>query len=509
MTNVLEYTPIDDISSIINEVRTNYKTGITKDLAFRKEQLKKMIQFFEENNAEFEKCVWSDLRKHRMEVLAETAPVVNNCKYLIENLDRLATPVSPKKHYIMNSSDVTYIRKEPKGVVLVIGSWNYPVHLLLMPVIGAIAAGNAVIIKPSEVAAHTAATITKLLSKYLDQRFYRVINGAAEETTKILENQLDHIFYTGGGTVGSIIMEKAAKHLTPVTLELGGKSPTYIGPDAINQLTANRISWGKFYNNGQTCVAPDYILVKRENAEELIKLLRKSITQFYSEQPEKSDSYGRIVNHRQFDRLQSWLDNVDPASIVIGGQSNRDDLFFAPTVVYPAPANGTLLMDNEIFGPILPIVPVDDVNEAIDVINSKSHPLVIYVFSNDKEETQKVINQTLSGGVLANDTLMHVVESSIPFGGVGPSGMGNYHGDRSFDTFTHERSTMLKSTRLESMMGARYPPYNDDKYNLFSLLINGLPSSFGDKVSTLKQFVGSSISVFWSSPDAKQENSKL
>ncbi|CAO3651339.1 unnamed protein product [Cunninghamella echinulata] len=508
MTNILEYTPIDQITPIINEVRKHYRTGVTKDVAFRKEQLNKMIQLLEENKPELEKAVWLDLRKHRMEALAEIAPVVNNCKYLIENIDRLATPVSPKKHYMMNASDITYIRKEPKGVVLVIGAWNYPIHLLLMPVIGAIAAGNAVILKPSEVSANTANVITKLLPNYLDQRFYRTINGAAEETTKVLENQLDHIFYTGGGTVGTIVMEKAARHLTPVTLELGGKSPTYVGPDAVNQLTANRIAWGKFYNNGQTCVAPDYILVQRDNAEELISYLRKSIRQFYSEHPEKSESYGRIVNQRQFDRLKSWLDAVDPKSIVIGGETNRDDLFIAPTVVYPAPVSGNLLMDNEIFGPIIPIVPIDNVDDALDIINSKSHPLVVYIFSNDKAEVQKILDQTISGGVLVNDTLMHVVESSIPFGGIGPSGMGSYHGDRSFDTFTHERSTMIKSTRLESMMEARYPPYNDDKYNIFSILISGLPSGFGDKISTIRQFFGSSISIFWSA-DKKHENSKL
>ncbi|ORZ21614.1 Aldehyde/histidinol dehydrogenase [Absidia repens] len=502
----LEYTPIQDIPTIIDDARQFYKTGTTKELAFRKQQLKQVIRYLEDSEKGIENAVYSDLKKHRMEVLAEIAPVINECKYLIENLDRLAKPVSPKKLYWINATDTTYVRKEPKGVVLVIGAWNYPVHLTLMPVVGAIAAGNCVILKPSEVASHTAAFLTKTMSGYLDQRFFKIVNGAVDETTALLDRPLDHIFYTGGGTIGSIVMGKAAKFLTPVTLELGGKSPTYVAPDAVNQCTANRIAWGKFYNNGQTCVAPDYIIVQREHAESLVSELQKTIKEFYGEYPEKSDSYGRIINHRQFDRLKKCLDSVDPATVVIGGQTNRDDLFIAPTVIYPATASGNPIMDNEIFGPILPVVPVDNIDEAIDIINSKPHPLVTYIFSDKKKEINKVIEQSTSGGVLVNDTLMHILETSLPFGGVGASGMGNYHGDKSFTTFSHERSTMIKSTGLESVMGARYPPYNQDKYNLFSVLIYGLPSSIVAKAQTIKTFLGSSVQVFFGSSSSQDTN---
>ncbi|KAI8334651.1 Aldehyde/histidinol dehydrogenase [Chlamydoabsidia padenii] len=493
----LQYTSIQEIPTIVEDARRFYKTGATKDLSYRKNQLKQIICYLQENENEIEKAIWNDLKKHRMEVLAEIAPVINECKYLIENLDRLAKPVSPKKLYWIHATDTTYIRKEPKGVVLVIGAWNYPIHLTLMPIVGAIAAGNCVILKPSEVSPHTSALLAKTLTSYIDVRSFKIINGGVDETTVLLDQHVNHIFYTGNGKVGSIVMEKAAKFLTPVTLELGGKSPTYVAPDAISQVTANRIAWGKYYNNGQTCVAPDYILVQRDHAENLVELLQKSIKEFYGEYPEKSDSYGRIINHRQFDRLKNALDEVDPTNVIIGGQTNRDDLFIAPTIIYPAPANGVAIMEDEIFGPILPVVPVDDVDEAIDIINSKPSPLVTYIFGDKKTEINHVIEQTTSGGVLVNDTLMHILEASLPFGGVGASGMGNYHGDKSFDTFSHERSTMIKSTNLESAMIARYPPYNDDKYNMFSVLIYGLPSSFIAKAQTIKNFLGASVQVFF------------
>ncbi|KAI8097217.1 Aldehyde/histidinol dehydrogenase [Halteromyces radiatus] len=498
----LEYTPLSDIPGIINDVKQTFRTGLTKDLAFRKKQLKQLIRYFEENEAEIEKVVWSDLKKHRMEVLAETAPVVNECKYMLDNLDRLAKPTSPKKVYWINAMDTTFVRKEPKGVVLVLGAWNYPIHLALMPVVGAIAAGNCVILKPSEISSHTANFMAKTITSYLDQRFFKVINGAVQETSAILNHPFDHIFYTGGGTVGTIVMEKAAKFLTPVTLELGGKSPTYVTPESVNQVTANRIVWGKFYNNGQTCVAPDYVLVHRDHAEKMVSALQKSIRDFYGLYAEKSNSYGRIINQRQFDRLVSLLNGVPSETIVLGGYSHQDDLFIAPTIVYPAPARGVALMNDEIFGPILPVVPVDNVDEAIEIINQKPQPLVTYIFSDNKTEINKVLDQTSSGGVLVNDTLMHVVETSLPFGGIGGSGMGNYHGDRSFTTFSHERSTMIKSTALEPVIGARYPPYNDDKYNLFSVLINGLPASIGAKLQTIKTVLGSSYRVLFSSSPA-------
>ncbi|KAI8343748.1 Aldehyde/histidinol dehydrogenase [Chlamydoabsidia padenii] len=463
--NGLEYTPIHDIPGIIDNTRNFYKTGSSKDLAFRKHQLEQMVLYLKENQTELENAICSDIKRHRIVTLAEMAPVINECNYLINNLNRLVKPVSPKKWYWLNVMDTTYTRKEPKGIVLII------------------------------VASHTAAFLTRTITNYLDRRSFKIINGGADETNIVLDHPFDHIFYTGGNVAGKIVLEKAAKFFTPVTLELGGKSPVLIAPDTNHQEVANRVVFGKFLNNGQTCVAPDYILVQHDHAESLIKALRQSIRDFFGDMPEKSDSYGRIINLRQFDRLKRILDGVDPKTVVIGGQCDEQDLYIAPTVVYPASVDGTEMMDFELFGPILPVVPVDDIDEAIKIINAKPHPLVTYIFSNQRDLVNKVIEQTTSGGVLVNDTLVHTLEASLPFGGVGASGMGNYHGDYSFNTFSHERSVMIKPTGFEHIMTARYPPFNQDKYYLFETVVYGLPSCLSAKLKTIKCFFESLIEV--------------
>ncbi|KAI9276916.1 Aldehyde/histidinol dehydrogenase, partial [Phascolomyces articulosus] len=387
----------------------------------------------------------------------------------------------------LNSSDKTYIRKEPKGVVLVIAAWNYPVQLLLAPVVGAIAAGNCAVIKPSEVAEATNSLIVEQLPKYLDPRAYTVVSAGVVETTALLEQKFDHIFYTGNGMVGKIVMTAAAKHLTPVTLELGGKSPAIVCDSADINLTAHRLLWGKFYNSGQTCVAPDYVIVSHDKLEALTKAFRKTVKEFFGNNPQESQSYGRIINHRQFDRLQKILDTVDQSKIIIGGQTDRENLFITPTIVGPVDADDPYIMEDEIFGPILPIVAIKNLTEAVKVINSK---------------------QTNSGGTLVNDTLMHLQEMSLPFGGVGPSGMGSYHGDCSFDTFTHERSTMIKSTALEATNQARYPPYTDSKKELMSVFILGLPLGTYAKAKAISNAVGAFCNVLFSSSETSQ-NSKL
>ncbi|KAF7727478.1 Aldehyde dehydrogenase [Apophysomyces ossiformis] len=497
MTN-LAYTPKGSIPTIVAKLRENFKSGITKDVAFRKEQLKNLLCCIEENAAEFQEAVHRDLRKHKMEIsIGELSPVVDEVQYMIKNVDRLAKPTYPTKRFKINSLDKTYVRKEPKGVVLVIGAWNYPVNLLLLPAVGAIAAGNCVILKPSEVSAHTAAAMARLLPKYLDERAYAVINGGVEETTALLDQQLDHIFYTGNGTVGKIIMTAAAKHLTPVTLELGGKSPAVVAPDADLEITANRLAFGKFFNNGQTCVAPDYVLIEKHRVEPLVTAFKRTIEDFYGEDAQKSDSYGRIINTRQFDRLKALLDSCDPASVVVGGKTDRDDLFFSPTVVAPVERDANL-MQEEIFGPILPIVGIEDMDDAIDVINSRDHPLAMYIFSSNAKTYNKILDNTNSGGALVNDTLMHLQEMSLPFGGVGGSGMGSYHGDRSFEVFIHERSTMVKSAGLENVIAARYPPYTEDKLTVLSLLVLGLPRSLGAKIKAVFSAIAASRNVLFS-----------
>ncbi|KAI9249815.1 Aldehyde/histidinol dehydrogenase [Helicostylum pulchrum] len=497
------YTSIDTIPSIVNTLRMQFNTGLTKDIQFRKEQLNNLIRFCNENNDALCKALWSDLRKHVMECdVGEISPIVDECQFMIKNLDKFSKPVHTSKRFLMNAADKTYVRKEAKGVVLVLGAWNYPVNLLLMPVVGAIAAGNCVVMKPSEVSQHTAEFIATVLPKYLDPRAYTVVTGGVPETTSLLENRFDHIFYTGNGQVGKIVMTAAAKHLTPVTLELGGKSPAFVTEDADVNITAHRLLWGKFFNNGQTCVAPDYVLCHKDKLEPLLKAFKDTIVEYYGKDPHSSESYGRIVSTRQFDRLKGLLDKCDPSTIVTGGQTDREDLYIAPTIVSPITPDH-ILMQEEIFGPILPIISVDNMDEAINIVNNRDHPLALYVFASSKYKYNKILDKTSSGGVLVNDILMHLQELSLPFGGVGPSGSGSYHGEKSFDTFTHSRSTMVKDLMSEPVVSCRYPPYNQDKGKILNVMVYGFPAGIGAKFSTFGGFCG----AFWNFMFKKSESS--
>ncbi|KAI8339904.1 Aldehyde/histidinol dehydrogenase [Chlamydoabsidia padenii] len=486
MSSHLEYTPVDKIPAIVASLRNTFNTGLTKDIEFRKQQLQQLLLFMDEKRDALMDALYLDLHKHRMESnIGEISSIVDECLYMIKNMGRLTKPVSTTKRFKMNALDKTIIRKEAKGVVLVIGAWNYPVNLLLMPVVGAIAAGNCILLKPSEVSANTAAVITKFLPDYLDKRAFAFVNGGVEETTAVLEQRFDHIFYTGNGMVGKIVMKASAEHLTPVTLELGGKSPVIVAPDADLSVTANRLVWGKFFNNGQTCVAPDYVLVTKDQQEKLITAIRKTLLRFYTANPQKCDSYGRIVSTRQFDRLKDLLNHYDASQIAIGGKTDRDDLYIEPTVLKSISSNDEHVMQQEIFGPILPIVPVENMEEAIQIVNNRDHPLAMYIFATSPVIYNNILDKTNSGGAVVNDTLMHLQELSLPFGGVGGSGMGSYHGDKSFDTFVHERSTMIKKTNMESALTARYPPYTDEKDKMLSFLVYGLPSSASAKLNTM------------------------
>ncbi|KAI8142606.1 Aldehyde/histidinol dehydrogenase [Fennellomyces sp. T-0311] len=491
------FTPVQKIPEIVQGLRTTFDdAGLTKDLAFRKQQLQKLLRFMEEHTTDIEDVLYKDLHKHQLEsVTAEVAPVVDECKYMIKNLERLAKPTYPKKRFAINSSDKTFVRKEPKGVALIIDSL--------------VAFARCWCNCCRQLREHTAELIVRELPKYLDPRAYAVVNGGVVETTALLEQKFDHIFYTGNGAVGRIVMTAAAKHLTPVTLELGGKSPAIVTDSADIELTASRLLWGKYYNCGQTCVAPDYVLVAQDKHEQLIEAFRKVVKEYFGENPQDSESLGRIINVRQFDRLTKILDSTDPAKVVIGGKSDRENLYIAPTVVSPVDADDAQLMQNEIFGPILPVVPVKDLKEAVGIINSKDKPLAMYIFASKSSDYNYIMDKTNSGGTLVNDTLMHLQEMSLPFGGIGASGMGNYHGDRSFDTFTHERSTMIKSTALESLMKVRYPPYDSNKKHLMSVMVFGLPASAGAKIKTVATVCGAAWNIFFSSKEQKKQDSKL
>ncbi|KAF9278309.1 hypothetical protein BGZ68_008658 [Mortierella alpina] len=343
------------------------------------------------------------------------------------------------------------------GSVLIIAPWNYPIFLTIGPMVGAIAAGCTAVIKPSEMAAHTAKIMTELLPRYLDSRAYTIINGAVHETTKLLENKWDHIFYTGNGMVAKIIMKAAAQHLTSLTLELGGKSPVIVDENA----------------NMTTCVAPDYILVTAKAEEKFIPALKKAVQELLGSNPQSSTDYGRIINNRHFHRLSKVLNENQSGEIVIGGQTDEKDLYIAPTVVANVDRDDKL-MEDEIFGPLLPMIRVADIDDAIEFINSKDDPLALYVFSSNKKLINKVMDSTRSGGILVNDTLMHVAEGNLPFGGIGPSGMGSYHGVESFNCFTHERSTMIKDLNPVAE-AVRYAPYTSTNLKIARIALESVP----------------------------------
>ncbi|NXS70337.1 AL3B1 dehydrogenase, partial [Pandion haliaetus] len=361
--------------------------------------------------------------------------------------------------------DSAFIRKDPYGVVLIIAPWNYPIHLLLVPLIGAIAAGNCVVIKPSEITKNSETLVAEVLPGYLDNDCFAVVTAGVQETTRLLENKFDYIFFTGTScspSVGRIVMTAAAKHLTPVTLELGGKNPCYVSDTCDVQNVARRVAWGRFFNAGQTCIAPDYVLCSAAMQENLLPALHKAITDFYGPNPRESPDFGRIMGDKQFQRVQALLRS---GRVVIGGQTDAEERYIAPTVLVDLQPSDPI-MQEEIFGPILPIVIVANVDEAIDFINSRERPLVVYAFSSDDKVVNQVLERTSSGGFCGNDTLMHVTLTSLPFGGIGNSGLGKYHGKFTFDTFTHHRGCLHRNMGLEALNALRYPPYSQQKLGI-------------------------------------------
>ena len=349
----------------------------------------------------------------------------------------------------------SYIMKEPYGTVLIIGPFNYPFQLLIEPLIGAIAAGNTVILKPSEFTPNVSGVIQQIIADAFDPEYINIIQGNADTTQTLLQFPFDYIFFTGSEQVGRVVYGAASKNLTPVTLELGGKSPAIIDESANIKVASERICFGKFTNAGQTCVAPDYLLVNRKVKDELISALKKTITEFYGTNIQDSPDYGRIVNKKHYHRLNELL-NIHHPEITFGGQTDIDENFIAPTILEGTTFDSKI-MEDEIFGPILPIIAYDDFDEAIDLIRTKPKPLSLYLFSEDENSSERILNELSFGGGAINDTLMHLANPNLPFGGVGASGIGKYHGKYSFDTFSHDKSYIFKSTRLESSL--LFPPY--------------------------------------------------
>jgi len=440
-------------SEIIRKQRDFFRTGNTKDVNFRLQKLKILKQAIIEYEQAIFQAVKADLHKPDEETFAtETVLILKEIDYAIKHLKAWSKPKKAKIPVQLLPASAR-IHPEPLGVVLIIGPWNYPIQLILSPLVGAIAAGDCAILKPSEIAPHTSHLLYEMIKKYFEKAYITVVEGGVETSQQLLAEKFDHIFFTGGTVVGKIVMEAAAKHLTPVTLELGGKSPCIVDTQINVEYTARRITWGKFTNAGQTCVAPDYLLVNKRIKENLLDAIQKCIQEFYSDNPAKSPDYGRIINQKHFERLVNFLKD---GKILIGGETNPLERYIAPTVIDNVSLTDPV-MQEEIFGPILPVVEYTEITEAIALINSRPKPLALYVFSDHKNLQQQVCRETSSGGVGINNTLMHLSVSSLPFGGVGDSGMGSYHGKAGFDTFSHHKSILHKPFLLDFKL--LYPPY--------------------------------------------------
>ncbi|CAG8621180.1 11938_t:CDS:2 [Ambispora gerdemannii] len=482
------YTKINEFPQIIQQLRTSFSEQLTKPIEYRKSQIHQLYKLVHENEEPIIQALVKDLSKPKSEILTgELFVIKQEITEIVNNLDEW---VKPEKVTLPLSlrMGTSYIRKEPKGTVLIIAPWNYPILLALSPLIGAIAAGCTVVCKPSEAVPHCANLLGELFPKYLDQNAYRLVQGGPAEMTKLLEHRFDHIFYTGSSTIGKVIMTAAAKHLTSVTLELGGKSPAIVLKDTDISITAKRIIWAKIYNCGQTCIAPDYIICERSVQSALIEALTKALSEMLGTEIQTNTSYARIINQRHFDRIQALVKGTK-GRIVVGGDTDRSDLYIAPTVVADVP-KGDTLMESEIFGPILPILVVDNIDEAIEFVNSGEVPLAFYPFSSNNNTIEYILDRVQSGGVCINDCLMHGAVPTIPFGGKGNSGMGSYHGKKSFDTFSHERSVLKTPFYIEKALSVRYPPYTDSKMQLFKWMVLYKKPNFSS-TSLLRRIFGS------------------
>lgn len=452
----------------LNQIAANLRQAIYKEghlsVALRKKRLMALKKAVSMKEALINKALKSDLGKSAFEsYVTEVGFILEEIGYTLKNLEdwtkdkKVKTPLTlfPGK---------SFIHPEPYGVVLIISPWNYPFQLCLSPVIGAIAAGNRVVIKPSEFAPETFKVIKSLMTEIFKENEVQVVEGALEETQALLKQKFDYIFFTGSTAVGKIMMKAAAENLTPVTLELGGKSPCLLDETANIDVAARRCAWGKFINAGQTCVAPDYVLIPRKLQAEFVQKMRAHLKNFYGETAKNSQDYPRIVNEKHFDRLK---DLIIPEKVVIGGNLIREEKFIDPTIMENVSFSDKI-MEDEIFGPVLPIIPYDKLEEAIEKILSMPKPLAFYLFSENSTNQKEIIEKIPFGGGCVNDTVIHLANPHLPFGGVGTSGIGSYHGQKSFDTFTHYKSVFQQGTKVDIPL--RYPPY-EGKLNWLKLLI--------------------------------------
>ena len=443
------------IKNIYSKQKKFFESGKTRELDFRIETLKKLKNIIKKNEADILNALQSDLGKSEFEGYStEIGLIYDEINLSIKNI-RKWSKIKKVKSPIIYYPSKSYIYKEPYGVTVIIGPFNYPFQLVLAPLIGAIAAGNTAMIKPSESTVKTAKIIEKIINNNFSKEYLRVVNplGGKETVTELVELPVDYIFFTGSVKVGKIIMEKASKNLTPLTLELGGKSPCIVDKDAKLEYAAKRIVWGKLINAGQTCIAPDYLYVHKSIKNKLLELIVKEIKKQYGENLKENKDYPRIVNRITIERLEKY---ISEGHIYFGGDIDKDKMYMEPTILTNIKEDSKV-MEEEIFGPILPVIEFQKLDEVISYVTKRDKPLALYYFSESKSNIEKVLKSTTAGGVTINDTIIHVANPSLPFGGVGSSGMGKYHGKASFDTFSHEKSVMKRGTFIEFEI--RFAPF--------------------------------------------------
>ncbi|MFN8364416.1 MAG: aldehyde dehydrogenase [Cloacibacterium normanense] len=457
MSKIMNY------ADILQQQKTFFNSHATKDLDFRKAQLQKLKKVVKSNEKLLYDAIYQDFGKSEFETFGtEISFIYKDIDYYLKNLKSFAKPKNVLTNIVnqMGSSKIVF---EPLGNCLVIGAWNYPYQLTLTPVIAAIAAGNTCMIKPSELPENTMTAMAKLINENFDAQFLYVVEGGVEETTAILKLRFDKIFFTGSPRVGKIVYKAAAEHLTPVTLELGGKSPAFVTEKADLQIAAKRIVWGKFINAGQTCVAPDYLYVAENIKAKFLKVLIEEIKK--RNYTDNVDHYCKIINERNFDRLEKMIDRE---KVVFGGETNREKRYISPTVLDNVTWEDAV-MQEEIFGPILPILTYKNLETAMQTVVEGEKPLSAYLFSNDAKEQELFTEKLSFGGGCINDTLMHLSNDRLPFGGVGNSGIGHYHGKFGFIAFSHQKAILKKSNYLEPEL--KYPPYSDAKLNILKKLL--------------------------------------
>ena len=457
MSKIMNY------ADILQQQKTFFNTHATKDLDFRKAQLQKLKKVVKSNEKLLYDAIYQDFGKSEFETFGtEISFIYKDIDCYLKNLKSFAKPKNVLTNIVnqMGSSKIVF---EPLGNSLVIGAWNYPYQLTLTPVIAAIAAGNTCMIKPSELPENTMKTMAKLINENFDAQFLYVVEGGVEETTAILKLRFDKIFFTGSPRVGKIVYKAAAEHLTPVTLELGGKSPAFVTEKADLNIAARRIVWGKFINAGQTCVAPDYLYVAENIKAKFLKVLIEEIKK--RNYTDNVDHYCKIINERNFDRLEKMIDHK---KVVFGGETNREKRYISPTVLDHVTWEDAV-MQEEIFGPILPILTYKNLETAMQTVVEGEKPLSAYLFSNDAKEQELFTEKLSFGGGCINDTLMHLSNDRLPFGGVGNSGIGHYHGKFGFIAFSHQKAILKKSNYLEPEL--KYPPYSDAKLNILKKLL--------------------------------------